>query len=630
MLGEGVPDCGDLLDPGPVSGVLGAARLTGCGDLSTTSVDDTSYTYAPAGDITSISRVEGAARDTQCFTYDHLRRLTQAWTDTGTTTTQPGPSVPGIGGCTNTTPQPGKIGGPAPYRQSFTYDVIGNRTSLTDRDPAGDESKTTTTTNTFSAPGTARPHAVTSTTWKTGTNPATTGAFTYDATGNTLTRPDADGTPRTLTWTPEGKLASATSVSGTSTYLYDADGNRLLRKDPGKTTLYLGSTELTLTTSTNAVTGTRYYATPGGTTIVRTSDGKLAYVAADHHNTGTTAVDAATLQVQRRSTKPFGGDRSPKPAAWPGERGFVGGTEDNATGLVHVGAREYDPRTSTFLSVDPVLVPDNNQELNAYSYSVNNPVTYSDPTGLKLACGPAFDLACPGSMPNGRPFIPADNSSGDGGGSDGGSSPSSGYNPNSNYNCSLNNCGPKPPAPPTPLPQQPWSLPPVAPPPAPPQKCELERINLACRAPARAEAPSDKAPAWKRAAKWAKKHRGVISSVGATIGCFVPAVGWVACGAMQAAAFGVRAEQRAAEDGGWQKTWQANTHDAIFTGATFGTGSALRYAKFGNLSRWVEPARVPAFYQRSAYQGAHAYHPFYTVTTSVPSIVGIWREYPTD
>ncbi|MFD7929628.1 hypothetical protein [Streptomyces sp. NPDC059742] len=125
---------------------------------SATAVDITGYTYTPAGDVTSVTSTQGSLRDTQCFTYDYLRRLTTAWTDTGSTSTQPGPSVPGIGGCTATAPQPGKIGGFAPYHQSFTYDVTGNRTSSTDHDPAGNTAKTITATHTYPAPGSPRPH----------------------------------------------------------------------------------------------------------------------------------------------------------------------------------------------------------------------------------------------------------------------------------------------------------------------------------------------------------------------------------------------------------------------------------------------------------------------------------------
>ncbi|MEV7526304.1 RHS repeat-associated core domain-containing protein [Streptomyces sp. NPDC091371] len=447
---------------------------------STTPVDITDYTYTPAGDVTSRATVQGAARDTQCFTYDYLRRLTEAWTDTGTTTTKPGPSVPGIGNCTNTAPQPGQIGGPAPYRQSFSYDVTGNRTSSTDHDPAGDAAKTTTTTNTFPAPGAPRPHAPTSTTRKTGTSPSVTGTITYDETGNTRTRPDAAGATQTLTWNPEGRLASATSAAGTSTYVYDAAGNRLLRKDPGKTTLYLGSTEVTLNTTTNTVSGARYYPTSGGLTIVRTSDGKLSYVASDHHNTGTTAIDATTLQVQRRATKPFGEDRGPAPAAWPGERGFVDGTKDQATGLTHLGAREYDPRTGTFLSVDPVMVLDSSQGLNAYSYAKNSPVTTSDPTGLcaEIDCPtrptPDHENTTPGHVPGPPKLTPGGQAKRNSGAVGGTVTP-----PGSGCLLGKYICGPPSGSP---LPTFPLGSVQVTPPPVPqkPFDCKLNDIRAAC------------------------------------------------------------------------------------------------------------------------------------------------------
>ncbi|MEU9005266.1 RHS repeat-associated core domain-containing protein, partial [Streptomyces sp. NPDC048551] len=107
----------------------------------------------------------------------------------------------------------------------------------------------------------------------------------------------------------------------------------------------------------------------------------VSYVAADHHNTGTTAVDAATLQVQRRTTKPFGEERGATPTSWPGEKGFVGGTQDKATGLVHLGAREYDPVLGRFLSVDPLMVVDDPRQHNGYQYGNNSPLTEWDPTG---------------------------------------------------------------------------------------------------------------------------------------------------------------------------------------------------------------------------------------------------------
>ncbi|WP_253911640.1 RHS repeat-associated core domain-containing protein [Streptomyces sp. CNQ-509] len=68
---------------------------------------------------------------------------------------------------------------------------------------------------------------------------------------------------------------------------------------------------------------------------------------------------------------------------FPGTKGFVGGTLD-ATGLTHIGAREYDPTLGAFISPDPLLDPANPLQANAYTYANNTPVTASDPTGEML------------------------------------------------------------------------------------------------------------------------------------------------------------------------------------------------------------------------------------------------------
>ncbi|NQZ12729.1 MAG: hypothetical protein HRT35_36720 [Algicola sp.] len=49
-------------------------------------------------------------------------------------------------------------------------------------------------------------------------------------------------------------------------------------------------------------------------------------------------------------------------------------------GFIH--GRAYDPELGRFLSVDPFITfPDNGQSLNPYSYVMNNPLKYTDPSG---------------------------------------------------------------------------------------------------------------------------------------------------------------------------------------------------------------------------------------------------------
>ncbi|MCX4698497.1 RHS repeat-associated core domain-containing protein [Streptomyces sp. NBC_01373] len=334
------------------------------------------YAYDEAGNVTSISDVSRSGTDTQCFQYDHLTRLKEAWTQGSTS-------------C-SATPSASVLGGPAAYWHSYTYDKSGNRTGETRHDTAGDTAKDVKRTYRYPAAGGARPHAVTSidTTGPTGT---ATDSFTYTASGDTETR-TIGGTKQTLEWDAEGHLSKVTEPAGsgtkTTSYVYDAEGQRLLRRTDAETTVYLGATELTLTKGATADKATRYYDLGGGNQAIRTDDNKLAFLIGDHHGTSEIAVNATDLTMQQRRSTPFGGTRGSPPGSWPGEKGFVGGTQDTTTGLTHLGAREYDPATGRFLSVDPLLNTDDPQSLNGYAYSNNNPVTLSDPAGTEIGSRP--------------------------------------------------------------------------------------------------------------------------------------------------------------------------------------------------------------------------------------------------
>ena len=104
------------------------------------------YVYTPAGTITSLAEtLAGATVSNQCFSYDWLQRLTEAWTTTATT-------------C-QATPTQGVVAGPDPYWTSFGYDTVGDRTSQIQHAAAGN----TITTYTYPTAGTATPHALTGT-----------------------------------------------------------------------------------------------------------------------------------------------------------------------------------------------------------------------------------------------------------------------------------------------------------------------------------------------------------------------------------------------------------------------------------------------------------------------------------
>ncbi|GAA3188362.1 polymorphic toxin-type HINT domain-containing protein [Dactylosporangium siamense] len=333
--------------------------------VSPNELSKVTYTYDDNGNIIKASDAPtGGVVDTQCYRQDTLGRITEAWT-------------PSSNACT-ADPSASALGGPAPYWHSFTYDRSGSRkTSVEHATAAGD------VTVDYTVKGTGQPNAhalkSTTTTDNTGTRTAN---YTYDAAGNTRTRPGTTaGATQDLDWDQEGHLASVTEGTTTTTFLYDADGNRLLRRDAKGTTLYLGSTEIRYDKATATSSGTRYYAHAAGTIAVRTRTG-LSWSAADQQGTCNITITAGTNQAKIRRQTPFGGARGTVPTPWPTEKGFVGGDND-PTGLVHLGARDYDPKIGRFISVDPVLDPSDPQQLHGYAYSENNPVNRSDPSGLQ-------------------------------------------------------------------------------------------------------------------------------------------------------------------------------------------------------------------------------------------------------
>ncbi|MFD3469694.1 ricin-type beta-trefoil lectin domain protein [Streptomyces sp. NPDC058682] len=200
---------------------------------------------------------------------------------------------------------------------------------------------------------------------------------------------DTDGSDLLVYACAGGPNQQWTPADNTTTYVYDADGNRLIEETGSSRTLYLGEAEITVNKAGQAIDAVRYYSGPGGVTTTRQTGGKatghiLTVLLADHHNTATTAVEAKAGQpVTRRKADPYGNQRGPVVNNWPGSRTFLGtGNDDNTTGLTHIGAREYEPSTGRFISVDPVIDVADPLQMNGYTYSNGNPVTGSDPSGL--------------------------------------------------------------------------------------------------------------------------------------------------------------------------------------------------------------------------------------------------------
>ncbi|MBP2330660.1 RHS repeat-associated protein [Kibdelosporangium banguiense] len=331
---------------------------------------DVHYTYDEAGGITSIADLTAESPvDVQCFRQDHLRRLTEAWTAAARDW-----SVER--GCAGT---PTVADGPAPYWNSYTHGPGGNRLSETQR------TATTSTTRQYEypAPDQPQPHTLRAVN--------NTETYGYNAVGQTTSRVKP-GANQTLTWDREGHVSSVTDNGKTTSFVYTADGARLLRKDPNGTTLYLDKQEIRLATGTSTPTVTRYY-THGAGTVAMHDGSSMSWLAGDHQGTSQIVMNPTTLAVTKRRQLPYGSPRGAE-ATWPDERGFVGGAKDSSTGLTHIGAREYDPAMGRFISVDPIMDPADPQQMHGYAYANNSPITFSDPTGLRIAGCEEWGLNC--------------------------------------------------------------------------------------------------------------------------------------------------------------------------------------------------------------------------------------------
>ena len=318
------------------------------------------------------------------------------------------------------------------HRQSYGYDVFGNLTARqvhgfqSTADTYGYDSahrlKSRNGTNLVNYDGAGRitwkqnvgtysyagiaPHAVTS---------AGGRSMAYNANGSMTTR-NLSGTQGSIDWTRFNQIRSVTLGNNSSQFAYDASHARVahLRTEAGvvkNRTLYiLGALEQQqkLVGGLWEVELTRIsIAGPVGVVGVFVHDAQAAQVS-DHqrqyfhldHLGSVSAVTAGVLvqgaylplasQILSRYTYDEWGVRTERKHDWTlqpvsteaTQRGFTYHEMLDHLGLIHMNGRLYDPTLGRFLSADPhVQAPANLQNFDRYSYVLNNPLSYSDPSG---------------------------------------------------------------------------------------------------------------------------------------------------------------------------------------------------------------------------------------------------------
>ena len=136
------------------------------------------------------------------------------------------------------------------------------------------------------------------------------------------------------------------------------------------------------------------YAVAGQTIAVRkvtlenglAQSNELFYLYSDHLGSVSTIQNPDGM-VERARYLPFGGYRT-TPTTNPSitDRGFTGQKHNNSLGLIYYNARFYVPGIGRFASADTIVPdPTSPQQYNRYSYTLNNPLRYSDPSGHCVA-----------------------------------------------------------------------------------------------------------------------------------------------------------------------------------------------------------------------------------------------------
>lgn len=298
-------------------------RLIG---LSTPDLQSLTYNYDNVGNLLNITDTLKAA--TQGFGYDNLHRLTSS-------SSAAAPS----------------------YTHNYAYNAIGNMLSGMGK--------------TFTY-GSQPPHAPSS---------DGTSTYAYDGNGN-LTTKTMGTTTRTFTWDLGNRLIRVAENGLTlASFAYDFAGQRVKKTAGSNTAIYIGKHY----ECTNGACSKFIFANGERIVLKPVGSNEIYYYYSDHLGSSSVVTNRAGTNVQELAYYPYGSTRINSSITGSGSidvhHKFTSQEFDDTTGLYFYQARYYDPAIGRFISPDPVIRPAEPQTLNRYSYVLNNPIRYRDPSG---------------------------------------------------------------------------------------------------------------------------------------------------------------------------------------------------------------------------------------------------------
>ncbi len=218
-------------------------------------------------------------------------------------------------------------------------------------------------------------------------------SYTYDNNGNM-----ESGGGRSIAYTAFNMPLTVDYNGQRETYAYGPDYSRVSKEIKtistgavSETTTYLG--KLYERIDRGGAVEERFYISAGDRLVAQLNKtgttATVYYIHTDMLGSVETVTNAAKTPVNNLSFDAFGQarkdtwqDGAPSAAFSKTTRGYTGHETDTVTGLVNMNARLYDPWLGRFLQAD-TLIPDvfQPQSINPYSYVMNNPFRYTDPSG---------------------------------------------------------------------------------------------------------------------------------------------------------------------------------------------------------------------------------------------------------
>jgi RHS repeat-associated protein len=231
-------------------------------------------------------------------------------------------------------------------------------------------------------------------------NPVTD-TYTYDNNGNMTCRTESNQT-WVQTYNAENRISVVEKVTGdctthgtttdTWTFTYDGDGVRVKEVYSGTGDSYTkyyfagGAYEIEVVGETTTIK--RYYSI-SGMMVAMHNGTDLVYFASDHLSSASLVMDDSGTLLSENRYMPFGEVRTISGTTNITETdfGYTGQRNLASIGLMDYDARFYSPTLMRFIQPD-TIVPDllSPQSFNRYSYVINNPLFFTDPTGFKMYC----------------------------------------------------------------------------------------------------------------------------------------------------------------------------------------------------------------------------------------------------